>query len=664
MEQLSIMLAHTFCKLTFFIKKSKKQKVLPKEKFEAKESRKPKLPAALESEGEVEIQWSEQRASSLEVKELQNRLNLLKSLSALCRWTASFSDLESSVENRAIFLKAKQMQKQAFNSFHQAKIEVLQTFKNEISTIKEGVYLLEQEVQLLQKLPGYLKWLRKCVKLESQMIQLGRFVERESIVPFSNELQHLHDNIKTKLFDLLQKDLLAETQKLPSNEKIEALSKLWQGTIVAKSISSKTSSHAFKYRLHSLQKKIQSTLQIEKVSQFVDKQLQPSPLALRPSIISRQIIYSVNQSLESINARHPLSEGLQMQIEQLKAQLSSCSQKLKINEMTKPASLMTKPIEELCLAQNFLDVKTYHTYWDKSPVEHLVSIKSKIYTCRHHAYGAIVSTRGFRTYMEDVALFQTISLPLKDGSFVKIPLFGIFDGHQGAKCAQFLAAHLPKYLKKRLPNTLMQLPGTPRELAITALLEETFEILGNQYRRQYPMTNAGSAANIIIILEGHLWCANVGDSRAILSTNGVAIALSEDADLTHDRFKNEILQKKGQILYFPGDVPRINDLALARSVGERNNPVVSQSAIVTKLSLGELPPGQNFLILASDGLWGVASSNEVAASIYGWRQQGLSYQAIAANLVQKAVAVGSTDNITVLLFNIKHFHLSDEALQN
>lgn len=46
--------------------------------------------------------------------------------------------------------------------------------------------------------------------------------------------------------------------------------------------------------------------------------------------------------------------------------------------------------------------------------------------------------------------------------------------------------------------------------------------------REIENTNAGCTANVVLITKDKIYCANSGDSRAISSVKGIAVALSED----------------------------------------------------------------------------------------------------------------------------------------
>jgi len=57
--------------------------------------------------------------------------------------------------------------------------------------------------------------------------------------------------------------------------------------------------------------------------------------------------------------------------------------------------------------------------------------------------------------------------------------------------------------------------------------------------------SSGCTANIIIIYKNYIYCANVGDSRAVLSHNGGAFALSNDHKPSNKKEMLRITQAGG-----------------------------------------------------------------------------------------------------------------------
>jgi protein phosphatase 1L len=65
---------------------------------------------------------------------------------------------------------------------------------------------------------------------------------------------------------------------------------------------------------------------------------------------------------------------------------------------------------------------------------------------------------------------------------------------------------------------------------ITEALKRAFKKLDDAYNKEFNETSnkCGAAAVIVLIVGNRLFCANVGDSRAVLCRNGKAINLSLD----------------------------------------------------------------------------------------------------------------------------------------
>jgi len=113
-------------------------------------------------------------------------------------------------------------------------------------------------------------------------------------------------------------------------------------------------------------------------------------------------------------------------------------------------------------------------------------------------------------------------------------------------------------------------------------------------------------------------CANTGDSRAVLSRNGEAVALSHD----HKPFnagEKERIENAGSHVKFN----RVNgDLAVSRALGDfvykRCDTVDAEHQAVTafpEIICEQRLPADEFIVLACDGIWDVMSSQEVVEKV-------------------------------------------------
>ncbi|MFS7935670.1 putative protein-serine/threonine phosphatase [Helianthus anomalus] len=101
-----------------------------------------------------------------------------------------------------------------------------------------------------------------------------------------------------------------------------------------------------------------------------------------------------------------------------------------------------------------------------------------------------------------------------------IGLFGVFDGHVGARAAE--------YVKHHFFNTLIKHPKfiSDTKAAISSAYSHTnTEFLKSENNQN---RDAGSTTSTAILVGDHLLVANVGDSRAVISRGGKAFAVSHD----------------------------------------------------------------------------------------------------------------------------------------
>ncbi|XP_031480957.1 probable protein phosphatase 2C 59 [Nymphaea colorata] len=247
---------------------------------------------------------------------------------------------------------------------------------------------------------------------------------------------------------------------------------------------------------------------------------------------------------------------------------------------------------------------------------------------RKFSYG-FASSPGKRSTMED---FYETSIAGVDGEIVG--LFGVFDGHGGARAAE--------YVKQNLFSNLIRHPefiSNTRSAIAHAYNQTDSDFLKSENSQN---RDAGSTASTAVLVGDRLLVANVGDSRAVICRDGNAIAVSRDhkPDQTDERQR---IEDAGGFVMWAGTWRVGGVLAVSRAFGDRQlkQYVVADPEIKEEVIDGSL----EFLILASDGLWDVVTNEDAVSMVKSIEDP----EEAAKRLMQEAYQRGSADNITCVV---------------
>lgn len=204
----------------------------------------------------------------------------------------------------------------------------------------------------------------------------------------------------------------------------------------------------------------------------------------------------------------------------------------------------------------------------------------------------------------------------------------VFDGHGGGGVSAFLKHHL----YQRLKNSLEELHGVeqqeqpslrrhPSLACQVAAIRNAFSETENDVLHDDSLKYQGSTAVAVVLHDegdGHrtVLSANVGDSRAILSRWGRAVELTRDHKPNEEREKKRILSM-GETIEWDrfAKVHRVRNLSLSRAIGDRYaKPFVSAEVEIMRFPVNE--HGDEFVLLASDGLWDVMTSQDVVSYVH------------------------------------------------
>ena len=222
-------------------------------------------------------------------------------------------------------------------------------------------------------------------------------------------------------------------------------------------------------------------------------------------------------------------------------------------------------------------------------------------------------------------------------------IFEIFDGHGGDEMSTYLQANLAKIYKQ---NLLLNKGN------IILSLKNAFLDADDEMRGQLNIEGLGSTGTLVHIIQGlgpilEVYSANVGDSRVSLISPEHIIRLSYDHRTTDEKEKKRILESGMEII----DDRICGTLMLTRIFGNYeykeenendNNKGLICEPFISKIEI-DLSIENQFLILASDGIWDILTEEEVQNIIKKYQDT----QKICSIIIKKCLENEAWDNMSV-----------------
>lgn len=266
------------------------------------------------------------------------------------------------------------------------------------------------------------------------------------------------------------------------------------------------------------------------------------------------------------------------------------------------------------------------------------------------------SMQGWRSTMEDAHAVY-LSLPNLPPNIrpEDTAIAAVFDGHCGSKFAQSCASSIREWVTSTKSFTAGNFEKA---------LREGFLLGDATLHRAMPNELSGCTGNCVLIVQNHLFCANTGDSRAVLCRNGEAIALSEDHKPTNPSERERILTAGGFV-----QSGRVNGiLSLSRAFGDfafKDMTLKPEDMAITALPdvlHTELTPQDEFVIIACDGVWDMMSNEKavdfVRNEVSDHGDISLACERLMNACLASTPTAFGTDNMTIIIIQFKSYFLN------
>ncbi|XWS61622.1 hypothetical protein CRYUN_Cryun07bG0142200 [Craigia yunnanensis] len=282
--------------------------------------------------------------------------------------------------------------------------------------------------------------------------------------------------------------------------------------------------------------------------------------------------------------------------------------------------------------------------------------KGESVTCMSHG---LISVIGRRRVMED-------AVKVSVGEIQGYDFCAVYDGHGGAEVANACRDRMHRLVVKEVEERTRGGEGLEWEKVMEACFAKMDEEVSGDKggAKDVVLKTMGSTAVVVLIGREEVVVANCGDSRAVLCRGGTAVALSRDHRPDNPDERVRVEAAGGRVINWNGSRV-LGVLATSRSIGDQYlKPYVISKP---EVSVTERTKSDTFVVLASDGLWDVVS-NEIACEVvksYLDGQIKMKFSDLpegcpgdraaeaAAMLAELAMARGSTDNISVIVVELK-----------
>lgn len=244
---------------------------------------------------------------------------------------------------------------------------------------------------------------------------------------------------------------------------------------------------------------------------------------------------------------------------------------------------------------------------------------------------------GYRNTMEDEhAIYQN-----PERSFFSAE---VYDGHGGRKAAVAAAETITPYF---LHAWLRELEKPLKEQSPVNELLRTSYLAADKYVIENGF-DCGTTAAGFYLIEDHFYAVNCGDTRIVIGVYDGVSMLTLDHKPNVPEELQRIEDDGGYVVSF--GVPRVQGtLAVSRSIGDR--PLKPYIIAEPRITEGYLGQENDFVVIACDGVWDVLSPDIVIAVV----RAAANAQDAAENIKTSAIDSGSTDNITVIVLDLRAF---------
>ena len=249
----------------------------------------------------------------------------------------------------------------------------------------------------------------------------------------------------------------------------------------------------------------------------------------------------------------------------------------------------------------------------------------------------IASAQGRRYTMEDAHCAIPIRVII-GGREYPVQVFGVFDGHGRGEVAEYVRENIGQVLQGLLVEHNRD--GLT-DLGIYNALKHLGVRLQANFERERPghARDQGTCLTAAIVLDGHLYTVNIGDSRIIMVDPAGATRQLTTDQKPADVYFNRMITSRGGFV-FSGRVD--GNLATARAIGDLDIASVSARGKVS--DHGALVSGSR-IVVACDGIWDVAASEEIGRAVHVNRTTAPGE--LARNLVR--FCSGSGDNLSLMV---------------
>ena len=211
----------------------------------------------------------------------------------------------------------------------------------------------------------------------------------------------------------------------------------------------------------------------------------------------------------------------------------------------------------------------------------------------------------------------------------------VYDGHSGK--------YTSLYTRSQLHKSLFLHPEFPNDKSFYDSFVETDKRV-NEIQHRDSFCCGTTALSVCIKNNEELIIGNVGDCRGFICRGGKPIEIATPHILALESEKERIKSLGGAVVWF--GTWRVNGiLAVSRSIGDYNlRALVIPDPDVTRI---KLTPEDEFLVLASDGLWDGINAEEMIEIVHATvEESGREY--VCRKLCDTGIDKNTKDNVTVV----------------